>query len=49
MLANGNLDEAEALEITKLEETTLKPKVLPPNEWPIRHSFILPPRSNVTY
>ena len=49
VLAHGNLHKEEALEIADLVEKTLKPKRLPPSQWPIHRSLILPPGNNFIY
>jgi len=49
VLAHGNLHKEEALKITDLVEKTLKPKRLPPSQWPVRRNLILPPGSNFIY
>jgi len=49
VLAHGNLYKEEALKITDLAEKTLKPKRLPPSQWPVRRHLILPPGSNFIY
>ncbi|KAF2705769.1 LuxS/MPP-like metallohydrolase [Pleomassaria siparia CBS 279.74] len=49
ILAHGNLRKEEALQITDLVEKTMKPKRLPPAQWPIRRNLILPPGSNFIY
>lgn len=49
VLAHGNLYKEEALKITDLVEKTIRPKKLPPSQWPIRRSLILPTGSNFIY
>jgi insulysin len=49
VLSHGNLYKEEALKITDLIEKTIKPRTLPPNQWPIRRSLILPTGSNFIY
>lgn len=49
VLSHGNLYKEEALKITDLIEKTIKPKTLPPSQWPIHRSLILPTGSNFIY
>ncbi len=49
ILVHGNLYKEDALKLTDLIQSTLKPRVLPPTQWPILRSFILPPGSNYLY
>jgi insulysin len=49
ILSHGNLYKEEALKITNLVEKIIKPKTLPPNQWPIRRSLTLPTGSNFLY
>ena len=49
VLSHGNLYKEEALKITDLIEKTIKPKTLPPNQWPIHRTLILPTGSNFIY
>lgn len=49
LLAHGNLYKEDALNSTKLVESTLRPRRLPPNQWPVRRSLILPPGCNYVY
>ena len=49
ILAHGNLDKQEALELTKLVEMSLETRPLPPSQWDIRRSLILPEGSNYAY
>lgn len=49
LLAHGNLYKGEALKLTNIVERTLKPNKLPPAQWPIHRSLILPPGSNFVY
>ncbi|KAF2646871.1 hypothetical protein P280DRAFT_387619 [Massarina eburnea CBS 473.64] len=49
ILAHGNLYKEEALKLTDLVEKTIRPKKLPPNQWPIRRTLILPAGSNFIY
>lgn len=43
---HGNLYKEDALKLTDMIETTLKPRVLPREQWPIRRSLVLPPGAN---
>jgi insulysin len=43
---HGNLYKEDALKLTDMIETTLKPRALPKEQWPIRRSLIFPPGSN---
>ncbi|KAK0707221.1 Metalloenzyme, LuxS/M16 peptidase-like protein [Apiosordaria backusii] len=45
----GNLYKEDALKLTDIIETTLKPRVLPREQWPIRRLLILPPGSNYVW
>jgi insulysin len=49
VLAHGNLHKEDALRFTDLVESVLKPKMLPPSQWPIRRSLVFPPGSNLLY
>ena len=49
VLAHGNLHKEDALRMTSLIETTLKPRVLPKAQWPVRRTLILPEGSDYTY
>ena len=49
VLAHGNLYKEDALKLTDMVELTLKPRKLPPAQWPIRRSLIFPPASNFVY
>ncbi|PHH58811.1 hypothetical protein CDD81_4365 [Ophiocordyceps australis] len=49
VLAHGNLYRAEALNVTDTIVSALKPRVLPPSQWPITRSLILPPGSNYVF
>jgi insulysin len=46
---HGNLYKEDALKLTDMVESTLKPRVLPQAQWPIIRSLILPPGSNYVY
>jgi insulysin len=49
VLAHGNLHKEDALQLTDLCERILKPHGLPPSQWPIRRSLIVPEGSNFVY
>ena len=49
LLVHGNLYKEDALNITKLVETTLRPYRLPASQWPTRRSLVLPPGSDYRY
>ncbi|KAF1942302.1 LuxS/MPP-like metallohydrolase [Clathrospora elynae] len=49
VLAHGNLYKEEALKITDLVERTMKPRILPANQLPIRRNLIWPSGSNFIY
>jgi insulysin len=46
---HGNVYKEDALKLVDMVESTLKPRVLPPSQWPIIRSLILPPGSNFIY
>lgn len=47
--AHGNLYEEDALKLTDMIVSTLKPRVLPKEEWPIVRSLVFPPGSNYLF
>ncbi|KAI1157274.1 peptidase M16 inactive domain-containing protein [Nemania serpens] len=47
--AHGNLYEEDALKLTDMIVSTLKPRVLPKEEWPIILSLVFPPGSNYLF
>ncbi|KMQ45885.1 hypothetical protein HL42_3385 [Trichophyton rubrum] len=49
VLAHGNLYKEDALKLTDLIESTLKPRVLPQSQWHVRRNMIIPPGSNYIY
>ncbi|RVX74303.1 hypothetical protein B0A52_02135 [Exophiala mesophila] len=49
ILAHGNLYKEEAKKIANLVESILKPRPLPPSQWPLRRNIIIPPGSNYIY
>ncbi|OIW34047.1 UCH-domain-containing protein [Coniochaeta ligniaria NRRL 30616] len=44
--AHGNFYKEDALKLTDMIESTLKPRVLPRNQWPIQRSLLFSPGSN---
>jgi insulysin len=46
---HGNLYKEDALKLTDMLETILKPRVLPKEEWPIMRSLKFPPGANYLY
>ncbi|KAL9599893.1 MAG: hypothetical protein Q9219_003526 [cf. Caloplaca sp. 3 TL-2023] len=48
-LAHGNIHKEDALRMTDLVESTLRPRVLPKSQWQIRRNLLLPPGSDFTY
>ena len=46
VLAHGNINKEDALKLTDIVESTLKPRALPRQQWKIRRELILPPGSN---
>lgn len=46
---HGNLYKEDALKLTDMVESTLKPRVLPRSQWPILRSLVLPPGSNYVW
>ena len=49
ILCHGNMYKEDALRITNLVESTLKPRILPQAQWPVSRSLILPPGSDFTF
>lgn len=49
VLCHGNVYKEDALRITDLIESTLKPRVLPQTQWQMPRNLILPPGSDYTY
>ncbi|RQM06093.1 hypothetical protein DH86_00002403 [Scytalidium sp. 3C] len=49
IFVHGNLYKEDALKLTDLVENTLKPRPLPPTQWPIARCLIFPPGSNFVY
>ncbi|KAL8936946.1 MAG: hypothetical protein Q9211_003934 [Gyalolechia sp. 1 TL-2023] len=48
-LAHGNIRKEDALRMTDLVESTLRPRPLPKSQWQIRRNLLLPPGSDFTY
>ncbi|KAF7563795.1 hypothetical protein G7046_g302 [Stylonectria norvegica] len=46
---HGNMYKEDALKVTDMVESTLKPRILPRSQWPILRSLILPPGSNYVF
>ena len=46
---HGNLYKEDALKLTDMIESILKPRILPKEEWPIMRSLAFPPGSNYLY
>ncbi|KAL6722042.1 metalloprotease [Lecanora helva] len=46
---HGNVYKEDALRLTDLIESTLKPRTLPPSQWTIPRNLILAPGSDYTY
>lgn len=49
ILCHGNLYKEDALKISDLVESTLKPRILPESQWPVKRNLLLPPGSDFTY
>ncbi|KAH0368926.1 putative metalloprotease, partial [Aureobasidium melanogenum] len=49
VLAHGNLYREDALKMTDLVESIMKPKTLPAGQWPLRRSIVPPQGSNFVY
>ena len=49
VLCHGNIHKEEALRITDLVETTLKPRALPVTQWQMSRNLILSPGSDYTF
>lgn len=49
ILVHGNLYREDALNITKLVESTLRPRRLPEGQWPSRRTIALPNGANYLY
>ncbi|KAI4138363.1 MAG: hypothetical protein LQ341_004701 [Variospora aurantia] len=48
-LAHGNIHKEDAIRMTDLVESTLRPRTLPKSQWQIRRNLLLPPGSDFTY
>lgn len=46
---HGNLYKEDALKLSNLIESTLKPRALPKAQWPLSRNLIFPPGSNYVY
>ncbi|KAH6980474.1 insulin-degrading enzyme [Ilyonectria destructans] len=46
---HGNMYREDALKVTDMVESILKPRILPQAQWPILRSLILPPGSNYVF
>ncbi|TDZ49920.1 putative zinc protease [Colletotrichum trifolii] len=46
---HGNLYKEDALKLTDMVETILKPRILPRPQWPVIRSLVIPPGSNYVY
>ena len=49
VLCHGNIYKEDALRITDLVESTLKPRALPPTQWQMARNLIIPPGSDYTF
>ena len=49
VLAHGNLYKEDALKLTDLTESVLKPRALPQSQWHVRRNLMLPEGSDFTY
>ena len=49
LLIHGNLYKEDALRITDLVQSQLKPRHLPSGQWPTRRTIMLPPSSDYRY
>lgn len=49
ILCHGNMYKEDALRLTNLVESTLKPRILPQAQWSVSRSLILPPGSDYTF
>ncbi|KAK4218084.1 UCH-domain-containing protein [Rhypophila decipiens] len=49
LYVHGNFYKEDALKLTDMIESTLKPRVLPRQQWPIQRSLIFPPGSNYVW
>jgi len=49
LYVHGNFYKEDALKLTDMVESTLKPRILPRQQWPIQRSLIFPPGSNYVW
>ena len=49
ILAHGNLCKEDALKLTDLTESIIRPRALPQSQWQVRRNLILPEGSDHTY
>lgn len=49
ILVHGNMYKEDALNITKLVESTLRPRQFPESQWPSRRTIVLPSGANYLY
>ena len=49
VLAHGNIYKEDALRMTKLVESVLKPRLLPQSQWSVRRNLLPPAGSDFTY
>ncbi|XWW97607.1 hypothetical protein V2A60_005592 [Cordyceps javanica] len=46
---HGNMYKGDAIKVTDLLASSFRSRILPPNQWPIIRSLIIPPGSNMVY
>ncbi|OAA74612.1 a-pheromone processing metallopeptidase Ste23 [Akanthomyces lecanii RCEF 1005] len=46
---HGNMYKGDAIKVTDLLVSSFRSRILPPNQWPIIRSLIIPPGSNLVY
>lgn len=49
VFVHGNFYKEDALKLTNLVESTLKPRILPQQQWRIRRGLVFPPGSNYVW
>ena len=49
MLVQGNVDHEDALKLSDMVSSVLRPRPIPESQWPIRRSISLPPNSHYVY
>lgn len=49
VLAHGNLHKEDALRMADMTQSILKPRTLPPSQWPTRRALVIPQGSNYVY